>query len=167
MRKFYQIFNDLIEAKSFFSPPKIGPEIISVANLPFFFSSPQVPWYIVVYSSLECLWLCYVGCHFSMAWWMMPCPRPGFELVKPWATEAEHVNLITQPWGHPQSHFLIYRISFSFAMRPGRPISLGPLVKTILSRAIAEHLWASGMNEKLGYDLQENKTTPTHNTMLF
>ena len=33
----------------------------------FFFPSPKVPRYVVVYSSCECLWLCYVGRHLSMA----------------------------------------------------------------------------------------------------
>ena len=31
----------------------------------------------------------------------MPCPRPGSELVKPWATEVERANLTTQPRGRP------------------------------------------------------------------
>ena len=45
------------------------------------FLLPKAPHYIVVYSSCECLWLCYVGHHLSMAWWAVPCPHAGSEPV--------------------------------------------------------------------------------------
>ena len=38
-----------------------------------------------------------------MAWWVAPRLRPGSELVKPWATEAEHLNVTTRPQGRPPS----------------------------------------------------------------
>ena len=41
-----------------------------------------------------------------MAWCVMPCPHPGFELAKPWAAEAERANLTTQPRGRPQMKLL-------------------------------------------------------------
>ena len=31
----------------------------------------------------------------------MPGLHLGSKLVKPWAVEAEHVNLTTRPWGQP------------------------------------------------------------------
>ena len=42
---------------------------------------PEAPQYIVVYSSCRSFWLCYVGCCLNMAWWAVPCPHPGSELV--------------------------------------------------------------------------------------
>ena len=48
----------------------------------------------------------HVGCHLSMAWWMVPYPRPGSEPVKSWATKAECVKLTTQSQGEPPNiHF--------------------------------------------------------------
>ena len=38
----------------------------------------------------------------TSAWPDEQCLRPGSKLAKPWAAEAEHVNLITQPRGRPQ-----------------------------------------------------------------
>ena len=63
------------------------------------FLLPKAPQYIVVYSSCERLWLCYVGHNLSMAWWAVLGPCPGSKPAKPWATEAEHANLTTRPWG--------------------------------------------------------------------
>ena len=42
-----------------------------------------------------------MGHRLSTAWWAVPCPRPGSEPAKPWATQAERVNLTTWPWGQP------------------------------------------------------------------
>ena len=61
----------------------------------------KVHQYIVVHSSCRSFWLCYVGRCLSMAWWVVPCPRPGSERVKPWAAKAEHGNLTTWPQGWP------------------------------------------------------------------
>ena len=36
-----------------------------------------------------------------MAWWVVPCPRPGSQPAKHWAAEAERTNLTTRPWGQP------------------------------------------------------------------
>ena len=36
-----------------------------------------------------------------MAWWVVPCPRPGSELAKSWAAKAERVNLTTWQQSHP------------------------------------------------------------------
>ena len=44
---------------------------------------------------------CVVLSHLSVAWWVVLGPCPGSEPVKPWATEAEHTNLITRPQGQP------------------------------------------------------------------
>uniref|UniRef100_F6W079 CDGSH iron-sulfur domain-containing protein 2 n=1 Tax=Equus caballus TaxID=9796 RepID=F6W079_HORSE len=49
------------------------------------------------------LW--HVGCRLSMAGRAVPCLRPGFEPAKPWAAEAEHANLTTQPWAGPMGDF--------------------------------------------------------------
>ena len=65
----------------------------------FFFFFPEAPQYIVVYSSCRSLWLCCVGCHLSMAWWVVLGPRLGSEPAKPWATKAEHRNLTTRALG--------------------------------------------------------------------
>ena len=43
-----------------------------------------------------------MGLHLNVAWWVVPCPHPGSEPVKPWAAEAECVNLATWPRGWPQ-----------------------------------------------------------------
>ena len=71
------------------------------------------------------LW--HVGCHLSMAWWVVPCPCPGFELVKPWAAAAEHMNLTTQPRGRALSLSLDYCIFFFFTPMTHSPalLSLG------------------------------------------
>ena len=50
-------------------------------------------------------WLCYVGCHLSVAWWVVPCLHSGSEPAKPWATEAERANPTTWPQGWPPSVF--------------------------------------------------------------
>ena len=63
----------------------------------FFLLLPKAPQYIVVYSSCGSFWLCYVGCHLSMAQQAVPCPRLGSEPAKRWATKVEHANLTTQP----------------------------------------------------------------------
>ena len=63
--------------------PRLAPELTSVANLFFFFFSPKPPRYVVVYSSCGSLWLCYVGCHLSMAWWVVPHLCPGSKPANP------------------------------------------------------------------------------------
>ena len=76
---------------------RLAPELTSVTNvlLCFFLLLPKAPQYIVLYSSCRSFWLCYVGhCH-SVAWWAVLGLCPGSELTKPWATEAECVNLTT------------------------------------------------------------------------
>ena len=76
----------------------------------FFFSVlfPKAPQYIVVYSNCEYLWLCYVGHHLSMAWWVVPCLHPGSKPAKPWAwaAEVEQANLTTWPRGRPPEFLL-------------------------------------------------------------
>ena len=42
-----------------------------------------------------------------MAWWAVPCPRPGSEPAKHWAAEAGCTNLTTWPWGQPLRSFFI------------------------------------------------------------
>ena len=73
----------------------------------FVFLLPKAPHYMVVYSSCECLWLCYVGCCLSMAWWAVPCPHPGSEPTKPWAAKAECTNLTTRPRAGPSTRFFL------------------------------------------------------------
>ena len=41
-----------------------------------------------------------------MSWWAVPCPCPGFEVAKPWATKAEHANLTTRTRGRPHSYII-------------------------------------------------------------
>ena len=69
----------------------------------FSFFSPKPPWYIVMsfFSVVGPSSCGNVGRCLSMAWWVGPCLRPGSELAKPWATEAECVNLTIWPWGQP------------------------------------------------------------------
>lgn len=43
---------------------------------------------------------------------------------------------------------------------------MGPIMKTILSRATAKQHFTSG-SKKQGCDLQKNRTTPTHKIMIF
>ena len=69
---------------------------------------PKALKYIVVYSSCECLWFCYVGHCLSMTWWAVPCPHPGSKQAKSWATEVERANLTTQHGASPRE------LSFSF-----------------------------------------------------
>ena len=66
-----------------------------------FFLLPKAPQYKVVYSSCRSFQFCYVGHRLSMAWRAVLGPSPGSEAVTPWATEAEHSNLTTQPQGQP------------------------------------------------------------------
>ena len=94
---------------------KIGPELPPI--LFFFFFSPKCPQYIVVYSSCRSLWLCYVGHHLSMAWWAVPCPHPGCEQTKPPATEAEHANLTTWPWGGPSTYYFDAQSSVEYKIQ--------------------------------------------------
>ena len=76
--------------------------------LSFSFSPPPATQYIVVYSSCRSIWLCYVGRHLSMAWWVLPCLHPGCELMKPWASKAECANSTTWPRGWPLLSFLVF-----------------------------------------------------------
>ena len=86
--------------------------LTSVANLLFLLSLlPKAPHYTVVYSSHRSFWLCCVGHHLSMARRVVPCLHPGSELEKPWAAEAEHTNLTTQPQIWP-SVFIFLMVSF-------------------------------------------------------
>ena len=62
---------------------------------------PKTPQYIVVHSSCECPWLCYVGCCPSMAQWVEPCLRPGSQPAKPRIAEVECSNPTTGPRGRP------------------------------------------------------------------
>ena len=96
---------------------RLAPELTSVANLLFFLFLllllPQARQYIVVYSSCECFWLWHVGCHLSMIWWAVPCPRPGSKLAEPWAAQTERRNLTTQPWGPPPTCVFFYVLNHS------------------------------------------------------
>ena len=80
---------------------KIGTWANICCQFSFFFLLPKAPQYTIVYSSCECLCLCYVGRHLSMAWWVVPCLRSGCKPAKPQAAEAERVNLTTRPRGQP------------------------------------------------------------------
>ena len=63
----------------FFFLRKIGPELTSAANTPLFVEEDW-PWAnICAHLSLLSLW---DACH-SVAWWAVPCPHPGSELVNP------------------------------------------------------------------------------------
>ena len=76
-------------------------ETVSEENFFLLLLLPKVPQYTVVYSSFECLWLCYGGRCLSMAWQALPCLSPGPKPVKPWATEGEHANSTTRQQGRP------------------------------------------------------------------
>ena len=41
-----------------------------------------------------------------MAWWVVPSLRPGSELAKPWAAEAERANLPTWSLGRPRISYV-------------------------------------------------------------
>ena len=62
---------------------------------------PKAPQYLVVYSSCRSFLLCYMGCHLSIAWWVVLGWHPGSGLTKLWTTEVECVNLTTWPWASP------------------------------------------------------------------
>ena len=80
---------------------KIGAWATICCQSSFFFLLllPKATQHIVVYSSCRSFWLCYLGRHLSMAWWVVPCPCPGSDLAKPWAAEAECRNLTTHGAG--------------------------------------------------------------------
>ena len=54
-----------------------------------------------------------------MAWWAVPCLRPGSKLAKPRASEAEHATLTTQAWGRPRDFLKCIFLGSS-------PVMLGP-----------------------------------------
>ena len=64
----------------------------------FFILLPKAPQYAVIYSSCECLWLCYVARHLSGA---MSAPRIRTSEILGCPSGMEHENLITWPWGRP------------------------------------------------------------------
>ena len=66
---------------------------------------PKAPQYIVVRSSCECLWLCYVGRLLSMAWWTLLGPHPGSEPGKPRAVEAADWATRPRPQGRPPASY--------------------------------------------------------------
>ena len=90
----------------------MAPELTSVANLLLFLLLllPKGPQYIVVYSSCECLCLCYVERCLSMAWWAVLGLRPGSERAKPGAVEAESKNLTTWSKGWPSECYNFKRV---------------------------------------------------------
>ena len=67
----------------------------------FLFFSPEPPGTQLYIFSCGSFLLWHVGRCLSMAWWVVPCPRPGSKPVKLWAVEAELANLTTWPWGRP------------------------------------------------------------------
>ena len=50
-----------------------------------------------------------------MAWWVVPCLRPGSKVTKPWAAKAERGNLTTRPCGRP--HECIFEAAFKLFWR--------------------------------------------------
>ena len=89
---------------------KIGPWANNCCQSSSFFFLPKSPQCVVVHSSCRSLWLYYVGRCLSMAWWTVPCPCLGSELVKSRAAEAEHLNLTIWPWGQPLKVFKLQDI---------------------------------------------------------
>ena len=81
------IYSYILQLRKNYFFKRLAPELTFVANLLFFLLLllPKASQYIVIYSSCECLWLYYVGCSLSMAWWAMPCLCPGSEPGKLWA----------------------------------------------------------------------------------
>ena len=132
---------------------RLAPELTSVANL-FLLLLPKALQYIVVSSSCERLWFCYVGRCLYMAWWAVPCLGPESELAKPWATNAERANLTTRPQaGSGPSH-----LNFS----PG--VVGFHIVSIELSRNYVSQdslscvvLGRFGHREKFGQDLEGRK----------
>ena len=84
---------------------KIGPELTSVANLPIFFLSKVRPPSCI--SSCTSFQMFYVGCHHSMAWWVVCGSVPRIWTGEPHAAKVEHGNLTTQPWGWPSAILLL------------------------------------------------------------
>ena len=105
----YTLFSNArgtIIQKNFFL--KIGTWANICCQYSFFFFLPLLskdPQYTVVYSSGRSFWLCHVGHHLSMAWWVVPCPHLGSQLAKHWAAEAERMNLTTWPSGRPWNNY--------------------------------------------------------------
>ena len=71
---------------SFFFFLKIGIWTNIGCHLLFLLLLPKAAQYIVL--CCECLWLWRVGRHLNMAWWAVPCPRPGSKLAKSRATSG-------------------------------------------------------------------------------
>ena len=82
-----------------------------------------------------------------MAWWAVPCPRPGTEPAKPWAANVEHPNLTTRPRGQPQMWTLM-----TFLGRIHPPTYLGIWTKTneaLCSHQISEFIvWEGSQMQK-------------------
>ena len=92
---------------------------------------PKAPWYIVVYSSCELLWLCYLGHHLSTAWWAVPCPCPGSEPAKPWPPKR---SKRTQRLGHRAT-------PNSLSSSIGRQTSRSPKIITLRCLSRRQNLW--------------------------
>ena len=72
---------------------------------------PCTQLYILVAGPSSCgMWD--VGRRLNVAWWAVPCPRPGSE---PWAAAAELANLTTRPRSRPQKNFLNLFFTFFYA----------------------------------------------------
>ena len=72
-----------------------------------------------------------MGPRLSMAWWVVPCPHPGSEPVKSWATEEERTNLTylaTVP--APHSKIFLKNLSCNVSLLEGPP-ALGELLSSL------------------------------------
>ena len=65
----------------YFLVKKIGPELRSMPILLYFL---------------------YVGCCYSMAWWVVCRSAPGIWTHEPWVAKAKHTNSTTTPLSQPQ-----------------------------------------------------------------
>ena len=101
----------------------------------FFIFLPKGPQSIVVYSSCEYLWFCYVGRCLSMASGAVLGWHPGSEPAKPQAAEAECGSITTWPPGwSPQQSFRSHLLLFIFLAEKCRlPNFTSQLLKNISS----------------------------------
>ena len=107
----------------------------------FFLFLPKAPQYIVVYSSLWVLLVVACGTLPQHGLMMVPCPCPGFEPAKPWATKVECVKLTTRPQGRPPCDSFVPNSEGEFWLDLADLVSLTPLAKDWFLDGHVTSLW--------------------------
>ena len=84
-----------------------------------------------------------------MAWWVVPCLRPGCQLAKPWAATAECTSLTTWPQASPLMLTLtapsletVIQSTGPWVEIRGKENFIGPsLVQSAMTRKCAHSIW--------------------------